>query len=512
MKRNTIFEGEKDRIRNHPQFIFEHKDIRGVEYAFKSLLTVFAEEAVRNHGKSIEIYLFNDSSISIYLVTNRGGLQLGDVASDGTEWKKRLTDFGAGANAENYNEFLFDDISEPYKTFEPKPCWDSMYKIPVLACNQYVTEFMLVSSKTGPYDKVKSIQFKNGEADDYLTESDSALEGTYIHLKYDLKVFTDVALSKEFISSLAQEMALLYGKVKFVLHLQNDDETYIDEEYCYTDLDGHLKEASETIGKSCSALRILKSKDEPLGSEYTARVGVAVALTKDMPTVQCYYNGHRLENGGAFLNELYKCLQEHINYISERACRHPLLTALTKRELKKHISVVIDIKTIGCIPDWTDGRRTAINNRMFTDLVRDMCRKEIRYSIFSNEDAVLDLLDIIREERYRDRAESNFIKKFERAIEDYENGDGKGTFIECLVNAPRDERTFNCLITLMGKHACRTEPLFYYILMTDYAKYITLDVYEIISNFYADNICEILPEFFEVDERFVKMHNNKGGV
>ena len=166
------------------------------------------------------MYLFKDSSISIHLVTNRGGLQLGEVASDGTEWKKRLTDFGAGVQAENYNEFLFDYISPDYKTFEPKPCWDSMYKFPVLACNQYVTEFMLVSSKTGPYDKVKSIQFKNGEADDYLTESDSALEGTYIHLKYDSKVFTDVTLSKEFISTLAQEMALLYDHVRFVLHMK----------------------------------------------------------------------------------------------------------------------------------------------------------------------------------------------------------------------------------------------------------------------------------------------------
>ena len=53
------------------------------------------------------MYLFKDSSISIHLVTNRGGLQLGEVASDGTEWKKRLTDFGAGVQAENYNEFLF---------------------------------------------------------------------------------------------------------------------------------------------------------------------------------------------------------------------------------------------------------------------------------------------------------------------------------------------------------------------------------------------------------------------
>lgn len=504
MKRNTVFEGEKNRIRNHPQFIFEHKDISGVEYAFKSLLTVFAEEAVRNHGKSIEIYLFNDSSISIHLVTNRGGLQLGDVASDGTEWKKRLTDFAAGVNAKNYNEFLFGDISEPYKTFEPKPCWDSMYKFPALACNQYVTEFMLVSSKTGPYEKVKSICFKNGEADGYLVESDSALEGTYIHLKYDSKVFTDVAISKEFVSGLAREMALLYDHVRFILHMQNADKSYIDEEYCYAGLDDYIKETIEYINDPCSTFRILESKDEPLGREYTAYVGAAVAFTKDKSSVQCYYNGHRLENGGTFLDELYKCLQEHVNYISERACRHPLLTALTKRELKKHIAAVIDIKTIGCIPDWTDGRRTAINNRMFTDLVRDMCRKEIRYSIFSNEDAVLDLLEIIREERYRDRAEDNFLKRFEKAIEDYENGDGKGAFINCIMTAPRDEEGFAALTLPMYKTVCRTETLYYYILMTDYAKFMTPEVYTSLCRLYTESICEDLPEFFEVDERFGK--------
>lgn len=512
MKRNTVFEGEKNRIRNYPQFIFEHKDIRGVEYAFKSLLTVFAEEAVRNHGKEIEIYLFNDSSISIHLVTNRGGLQLGEVASDGAEWKKRLTDFDAGINAKNYNEFLFGDISEPYKTFEPKPCWDSMYKFPMLACNQYVSEFMVVTSKTCTYEKAKSIRFEKGEADGYLAESSSTIEGTYILFKYDSDVFTDVALSKEFVSALAQEMALLYDHVRFVLHMQKEDKSYIDEEYCYAGLDDYIKDVNELISAPCSSFRILESKDEPLGREYTAYVGAAVAFTKDKPSVQCYYNGQRLENGGAFLDELYKCLQEHINYISERACSHPLLTSLTKRELKKHIAAVIDIKTIGCIPDWTDGRRIAINNRMFTDLVRDMCRKEMRYSIFSNEDAVLDLLEIIREERYSDRAEDSFIKKFERAIEDYENGDGKGAFISCLMSAPRDEEGFAALTLPMYKTVCRTETLYYYILMTDYAKFMIPEVYTSLCRLYTESICEDLPEFFEVDERLEKMHNNKGGV
>ena len=103
------------------------------------------------------MYLFKDSSISIHLVTNRGGLQLGEVASDGTEWKKRLTDFGAGVQAENYNEFLFDYISPDYKTFEPKPCWDSMYKLSIQQVDLSV-QLLLMKSIRNFWQKCWQIQ------------------------------------------------------------------------------------------------------------------------------------------------------------------------------------------------------------------------------------------------------------------------------------------------------------------------------------------------------------------
>ena len=91
--------------------------------------------------------------------------------------------------------------------------------------------------------------------------------------------------------------------------MQNEDKSYIDEEYCYAGLDDYIKETTESINDPCSTFRIHESKDEPLGREYTAYVGAAVAFTKDKPSIQCYYNGHRLENGGAFLDELYKFLR-----------------------------------------------------------------------------------------------------------------------------------------------------------------------------------------------------------
>ena len=136
---------------------------------------------------------------------------------------------------------------------------------------------------------------------------------------------------------------------------------------------------------------------------------------------------------------------------------------------------------------------------------------------FDNEEetekyAVLDLLEIIREERYRDRAENKLLKKFERAIEDYESGDGKGAFISCLINAPRDEEGFASLTLPMYKTVCRTEPLFYYIMMTDYARFMTSDVYTSLCRLYTESICEDLPEFFEVDDRFEKIYRNKGGI
>ena len=125
---------------------------------------------------------------------------------------------------------------------------------------------------------------------------------------------------------------------------------------------------------------------------------------------------------------------------------------------------------------------------------------------------LLDLLEIIREERYCDRAEDSFIKKFERAIEDYENGDGKGDFIACLMNAPRDEEGFAALTFPMYKTVCRTESLYYYVLMTDYARFMIPEVYRSLCRLYTESIYEDLPEFFEVDERFEKIYRNKGGI
>ena len=53
----------------------------------------------------------------------------------------------------------------------------------------------------------------------------------------------------------------------------------------------------------------------------------------------------------------------------------------------------------------------------------------------------------------------------------------------------------------MYKRVSRTETLCYYVLMTDYAKFMIPEVYKSLCRLYTESICEDLPEFFEVDER-----------
>ena len=98
------------------------------------------------------------------------------------------------------------------------------------------------------------------------------------------------------------------------------------------------------------------------------------------------------------------------------------------------------------------------------------------------------------------------IKSFEQCIS------AKGAFINCIMTAPRDEEGFVDLTLPMYKTACRTEVLYYYVLMTDYAKFMIPEVYKSLCRLYTESIYEDLPEFFEVDERFEKIYRNKGGI
>ena len=74
------------------------------------------------------------------------------------------------------------------------------------------------------------------------------------------------------------------------------------------------------------------------------------------------------------------------------------------------------------------------------------------------------------------------------------------------------------IIVVERWYCCRGSPVFsdrnihYYVLMTDYAKFMIPEVYKSLCRLYTESIYEDLPEFFEVDERFEKIYRNKGGI
>jgi len=501
MENEIIVESTKDKIRRSPEIIFDYKDIRGVENAFRSMLEIFTAEALRGHGNEIEVFRFNDSTYAIRLRSDRC-LNLGKIGCGDEAWRALFTEFCT--DYQNYNELLFG--SEESESAEP--AFDRVDDYPFLACNQFVTEFMTVRARSGSDEKAKLIEFRHGGLEKALYEGDADFVGTQIFFKYDSNVFDDITLSDNFFDALLHEASLANKGIKYTLKeaVENYRCVLPTAVYYYEDAADYISEASggELL------FPVIECRRKHVGSDgsidrrsYTAVVDVSVGVTKDASAVNCFYNGHRLSCGGEFLREFYKVLQGRLRFVAEKNRR---FVPITVRQLKKHLVVNIDIRTIGCIPYWGDAGRRSLDNRMITELVLDICRNEIISRLFADEGAVVErLVDLIGEEDKCERGTNTFRQTLENAVADYENGDGKGEFVDCLVTAPRKEEGCAALISVMHREACKKEPLYYYVLLTDFAEYMTADVYNRLGNYYRSNIGEHMPELFKADGKSGKL-------
>ncbi len=497
MKNEIIAVDFGERIRKNPHYVFDYDDIRGVHNAFKGLLSIFSEEASRGHGEEIDVFLFDDSSLAIKLASDRG-MYLGEIGDDEDAWKERL--LSVVHDSDRYIEFLFSYAPTESVKSDRRPCYDKTNIFPALACNQYVTEFMTVHSARGPYGSANSVSFRKGKPVSGLSEAESGIVGTFIHFKYDSDVFTDVAVSKEFLCETLREAAMLNAGIKYVLEVEdeNGDVSY-EECYCYGCMSDYIEEINSEyrISPVFECCRKIDGKDKATQKEeYTAKIRMGISFTENAPSSQCYYNEHRLDKGGAFLDELYKRLCGQVNFISVKNDMYRSLTTVLPEDLKKHLVTVFDIRTVGCIPSWGDGRRESLNNRMITELVEDVCSVELEKFIDSNEAAVLDFIGLVKAERKHEEKENTFADKLEKAISVYENGAGKTDFLNCLMSAPRGASGFACLREHMHREACNSEPLYYYVLLTDFAEHITADIYQKLSCEYKANIDDKLPDFF----------------
>ncbi len=478
----------KARLRNNPGIFFGGKGIEGVEEAFRSMLSVFSEEALRGHGSVIKIQLLRNSSLSISIASDRG-LQLGEVDSDGSVWKKNLEDIPL--EVKDYNEYVFGTGEGP----AVKCGYDRWYNFPVFAVNRYVSEWFSVTSRGCLSENVKTISFSDGELYENLKETDSDMTGTSVNILYSSRVFEDVNISSDFILRTIEQAAALNKGVTYTFTREEDGFT---ESFRFR----NIREYIEKLAGDDLFLPVfefekgLKGKDNATFEDYEADVRMAVGLTRNTFQCKCFINEHSLKLGGEFLNEFFRLLKRRISHGDMIRLSDGTKMRLTTRELKRHLVIIFDIRTRDCRYEWHNNERTGLDNRMLVNLVSYVCKNELMAFISGYDDKFRELGELVCEERLREKKDSDLAQRLTDAISDLRNGDGKGALIDFLLEVPDTEQAYKTLEDFIYVKECQDEILYYYVLMTRLRKYMTSDAYRLLRYYFESNISENLPEFF----------------
>lgn len=473
-----------ENIRRNPAEFFCFNDKRGVENGFRSMLTFFSEEATKNHIYEIKVFYYGDGSVEIGF----------DCAS-----------------------FLCADyISEINKN---RSEFDRAYNFSILECNMYVSSFMEFSNE---YKGV--IKFERGVVTKSLSESECKRKGTYIRFKYDNEVFTDIELSKEFLISCLDEFAMLNNGTKYVFFCKTDSRDYDEQIFFYKERVDYIKKISGLNGynysynfsyhKEGGTEAFIYCEDDEISADgRDAKINVAFSWN-DEPTatkIDCYLNHRKVDDPktivDAFFSGLRYCMEDACAAMYWNKYNNSLKRVyIPVREIKKHINIVFDIRTKGFDPLCLENQfRYGIDSELLINLVDNISgifefvgeSLGKIYSWWSNS----DLYD-------NDYCSCNsFSELLENAVIDCENGDGNGDLIYSLSIAPETEEVYSQLVNLINRKVCNSEAMYYYIIFSKFAKYITKDNYDVFVSAYEANISKLLPSFFEVDERFERICN-----
>ena len=314
-----------DRVRLRPAVIFGSDGLEGCEHSFFEILSNSIDESREGYGSRINITVYRDHSISV-------------------------EDFGRGVpldwneKEQRYNwELVYCELyaGGKYQNLEGGAYEYSLGLNGLGACaTQYASEYMEVTAYT--HGTKYTISFKEGNpASELIKEPCSKNKtGTIIRWKPDLKVFTDIAIPKEFYETTLKKQAVVNSGLTLALKWQTEKGTFEDSEFYYEN--GIVDYINETVGvnylnepRFYSAERIGRDREDM--PDYKLKMTFAFCFSNEIQMIEYYHNSSYLEHGGspdkalrsAFVsvidkylktNNKYKAKENKITFADVEAC------------------------------------------------------------------------------------------------------------------------------------------------------------------------------------------------
>ena len=278
-----------DRVRKRPAVIFGSDDLIGCQHSFIEILANSVDEAREGYGDKIIVKKYRDLSIEVEDFGR--GVPLGyNEKEQRWNWELVFCELYAGGKYDNNDG-------------------DSAYEFSLglnglgATATQYSSEFMTVESYNGK--TLSSIKFKAGNPDGDLSVVDITQgmkkRGTVIRWRPDLKVFKEIDIPVEFLSSTLRRQAFVNAGIKFTLEVEQENGKFEKSEYYYENgVADYIAEITEGIATTSPVLwRIeTKGRDREDMPDYKLKAEVTFCFAKS-GTAEYYHNSSFLEYGGA---------------------------------------------------------------------------------------------------------------------------------------------------------------------------------------------------------------------
>ena len=366
-----------DRVRKRPSVIFGSDGLEGCEHSFFEILSNSVDEAKAGHGKEIKVTVFQDRSIE---VDDHGrGVPLGWNEAEGRwNWDLIYCELYAGGKYENNSGGGAYEYSLGLNGLG--------------ACaTQYASEYMIVKSYDGKMER--SIRFRRGEVNGELQERPLSPKekrtGTVVLWRPDLKVFTDINIPPEFFRDTLHRQAVVNPGITFVLHIEQDDETFSEEKFVYEN--GISDYLLEQVGDKSLTAPVswhieTQGRDRADLDEYKFKADITFCVSNTVTMLEYYHNSSYLEYGGspdkavklAFTYALDKYLKANNRYTKNE-------TKITFNDIADCLALIISGSSTST--SYENQTKKAINNVFIADALNEFLRQKLEVYFIENPKA-----------------------------------------------------------------------------------------------------------------------------
>ncbi len=402
----TMLKGA-DKVRKRPAVIFGSDGLDGCEHSVFEIISNSIDEARAGYGNKISVTKYKDNVIEVEDF-GRGCPVDYNKVEERYNWELVYCELYAGGK--------YDDSADNYE-----------FSLGLnglgLCATQFASEFMDVEVYRDGFKY--NLHFEKGENVGGLSKEPVKTKKTGTRTKWraDLDVFTDINISDDFFRDTLKKQAVVNPDILFILKIENDDGTFSEEEFIYSNgIVDYVNEISD--GKNITSVQNWQcekvGRDREDRSDYKVKISVALTFSNKIKQIEYYHNSSFLEYGGspekavkqAFVSQIDAYLKQNNKYLKNEA----KISFVDVEDCLIFVSSSFSTQT-----SYENQTKKAINNKFIYEAMTEFLKHNLEIYFIENPDEAVRIAEqVLVNKRSRENAEKtrlNLKKKLAGTID-----------------------------------------------------------------------------------------------